>query len=475
MVREIVTTVVGVAALAAYFRTVRTEWPHAYFPVGRRLETQLSESPIRFAVYRFVPIAVAAAIAGATLEKVGRSPVVPMIAIGLLHAATTTGRGVWAASRRLDGPISVTRGLAHGVVGLGCVAAAAAPIPLAPVLSRHVPKTETLVAALWTAGFAALAGGWLLSLARDDRDPSAAREDAFRKARRTIGDELWTRSADVAREVGADERVVQAVLIVENTQRPYWLRQMEKVVGRWASSGSYGPLQVQGLGKGKSERDELDEAIRRRFTGQRFADAHGESDRRWRKLFFRSYNGDPQWCADAEAAYSWLEYAGSSAFAHSESIADDGLPQIEVTRFVDTGDHVTIEGTALADEPSVVVVQWSSTLGELSREYVAIVGPAGQRKRWKWTAPRQAVATAVVVRKPTLDEQLQEVRAQADTTPLVADDPVGGEMNDWQGGEGIELPLPDGMGPTQNDHPAWDLYAEQPVDFLALPLRPVLP
>ena len=472
MVREMTTVVVGVAALAAYFRAVRTEWPHAYFPAGRRLETQLSQDPFRFALYRFLPVAVVSAIAGATLEKVARPTVVPMLALGFLHAVVTSGRGVWVAARRLDGPISVTRGIAHAVIGLGCVAASAVAIPLTPVLSHHVPKTDQLVAALWTAGFAALAGAWLLSLTRGDHDPSLAREATFRKARQTIGDELWARAAEVAREVDADERLVRAVLIVENVQRPFWLRRMESLAGRLTSSGTFGPLQVRGVPTGARELQLLDEAIRQRFAGQRFLDPHGGTDHRWRELFFRSYNDDPQWREDAEAAYSWLDYGGSTALAWSESVADDGLPQIEVTRVSDTTDQVTIEGTALPADPSIVLVQWSQSAGELHKDTLSIAGVEQHRQKWEWKALRDPAATTIVVRKPTAGEQLRLGDGTPNENPILEPQPWTSEDDhEWSPIEDIGEFMAEG-GVSPDGHPAWDADAEQPVDSIAIPIRP---
>jgi hypothetical protein len=412
MTLDVTVAVAGILALSALYRAVRVQWPLSYFPVGRRLETELARSPMRFLVYRFGPVFIVASAAAGVLANRGHDAMWPLVAIGAGHAALTSGRGVVDAARRVHGPLSRTRIAAHGGIGLACIGVAALAIPLGPTVAPFVPDREELVNALWTAGLAAVAGAWLLSLTRDDTPDDDGRTAAFRSSKAAIGERVWRAATDTAREVHADERLVQAVLLVENIQRPVWIRHLERTVGFVTRSGSFGPLQVRGRAPSGSDLAQVEEGVRQQFAGQRFPWGLGGEEhelaaleKQWRRAFLTGYNGDPQWCLDAQKAYDWLEYGGSTAPLYSPVTAPDGLPTIEVMRIRQSDETIGLSGTLFAPGSRLVSVQLDHVGRELARVAIDIAHDDGHRVRWTVSHDLALEASVLIVRDEPSDNR----------------------------------------------------------------------
>ena len=402
MTLEVAVVIAGILALSALYRAVRVQWPLSYFPVGRRLETEIARSPLRFIAYRYGPVFVVSLAAGGVLSSRGGPIVWPLLTIGAGHAVLTSGRGVVDAVRHVHGPLSRTRIVAHAGIGITCVGAAALAIPFAPGLAPYVPDPDELISALWTAGIAAIAGAWLLSVTHQDGDENGSQAEAFRSSKAAIGEPTWRAASDVARQVQADERLVHSVMLVENIQRPRWIRRLERLVGFVTRSGSFGPLQVHGHDPSGTDTAKVGDDVRKQFAGQHFpADISGDDYERgmledqWRRVFLKGYNGDPQWSLDVQEAYSWLEHGGSTAQAYSPVNARDGLPTIEVSRIGQDGESIDLSGTLFAPGHVLVSVQLDPDGRVLARAPIATEPPTCSGARRRSTARMRASISLV--------------------------------------------------------------------------------
>lgn len=365
----------------------------------------MSQNWARFVVYRFAPVTVVAALAGAILDRQGAATLWPLLAIGVLHGTLTSGRGLLSELRGRRTVLSATRMTAYAAVFSGCVAATGAAVPLVPFTTDYVPDPDELIPAVWAAGLAAVGGAWLLSLSRQHEDDSEARIRAFQRSKDNLGDDLWRRAAEVAEEVDADERLVRAVLLVENIQRPRWLRRLETPVARLLRTGSVGPLQVDGLPPSGDDARRVEASIRSRFAGQRYPEALNGSAFHWRRAFLKHYNGDSQWMLDVEEAYSWVTYIQSAALAHSQRAADDGLPVIEVHGFERSNDTILLDGTVATYGTDIVLLQTRGASAELASDVVkAAEGP--ERIRWTRSLPLAPGATHLILRELRPPRQL---------------------------------------------------------------------
>jgi hypothetical protein len=188
-------------------------------------------------------------------------------------------------------------------------------------------------------------------------------------------------------------------MLVENIQRPRWLRRAERAAGRVARHGTYGPLQVGANSAGGDDRSNLVQAIHERFRGQiaprRQVHGWDRPDEQWLRLFLKSYNPDAQWADDVVAAYYWLEHPESKALAETDRRAADGLPVVEVTRFEQRGSILNLAGTASAHEATFLICQRSLGGAFLATEVVT--SDLGAPDRGAWSAQVQLEVDTWVV------------------------------------------------------------------------------
>lgn len=131
---------------------------------------------------------------------------------------------------------------AHLIIIAGLLGVAALALMLRRPLAGAVPSLQEIRSDLWTAVAAATLGTYLVHLSRGHA-PSTGEVLAVSKSR--LPDGLWELAAQEARHHDSDPQLVRAILLVENLQRPEWLRQLERVKGLLIADGTYGVMQVR--------------------------------------------------------------------------------------------------------------------------------------------------------------------------------------------------------------------------------------
>lgn len=354
-----VVVVLGWTFLQMFYRVVETQWPHSYYSVGSSLDRRISSSPARYALFRFGPTYLVCAFAAVTLERLGHPVVLPVVAIGALHAVSTSGRGAITLlrrrrERRRSSPVAL---LVHVLITVGLVAGAVGGAMTAREVESAVPPPSELSAALWTALVAGVAGAFLIRATRHDE---GGFYEAFEASRRAIGAELWAQAEHSARTYRAEPHLVQAFLLVENLQRPKWVRKLERTANRVAGDVSTGPLQSRDGGH-LPDVDELDLAVRNHFAGRQVpTDPRRFSlfDESWLRLLAESYNPSSSYADDVVAAYHWLVSGfrrSSGVIAATRDVAADRLPLIEVSTFNPDGNGLRIHGTAVPEDEALAV------------------------------------------------------------------------------------------------------------------------
>jgi hypothetical protein len=126
-------------------------------------------------------------------------------------------------------------------------------------------------------------------------------------------------------------------MLVENLQRPSWVRAVERLVGRFVGAATYGPLQRE-AGHALPDSEALDASIKSDFAGRtvpRSQTEYGSEriDEGWIRVFARSYNPSNSYADDVVAAYWWLESGRESdSLLYTEFRAGDGLPRLRFGR-----------------------------------------------------------------------------------------------------------------------------------------------
>lgn len=221
---------------------------------------------------------------------------------GLLHIASTTGPAAYRLIRT-SRPFGRRRGLiVHVAVSLGIVVAAAAGIGISSQrwFVTIAPSPDELRVDLWTAFFAAtIAALFIKGISAGDTSAS----DVIARSRRGVPADLISYARTLAVETQADPALVEAILLVENVQRPRWLRRLERLVGRVLPIETYGVMQVRS-DRPISDRESVEIAVRERLAGKAVEPHRRYSDRLTRLI--RSYNGNPKFVTLVEEIYAEL-------------------------------------------------------------------------------------------------------------------------------------------------------------------------
>jgi hypothetical protein len=393
---EAVAVALGVAFLYVFFRAVETNWPASYYAIEHKTERTISSNLLRYCLFRFAPIYIVGAFAGAVLSHQGQAVVVPVLLIAILHAALTAGHALVQIVR--SGQIArrpLVVGL-HATVIAGCLIAGGAAALTASAFDGYVPTGSDLTSSLVTALAAGVAGAFIVRITAATEPAS---HEAFEDVRRSISDELWSAAEQEAVNAGAEPRLVQAFMLVESAQRPAWVRRLERMAGRALGAASYGPLQV-GADRPLSDREAVSVAIRQRFAGRRVPeqvyDWGTSPDEQWLKLFAFNYNPDDSYATDVVAAYNWLGYPTSSAVARSNDQAPDNLPVVEIASYQWRGNVVLVSGSAVSADGSVVLNQVDGSGSVIDSKSVPL-REVDSSRRGKWSHEFQPLSGALSV------------------------------------------------------------------------------
>ncbi len=302
----------GAVLLHVFFRAVRSRWPESYFGVMDFTSYQLSLRFRNYLVFRFLPVLVVTFAVSAVAVSMENSGLVAAAIAACLHGLSTAGRAAVGAIR--------TKGVfgrrlllvAHaGVFGLVLVAGAIGGwLGTLERLQVLVPGADAVVSDLWTALLAGVVGAYLVRVsARSEVDAA----ELIRQSTAKIDRGLLLLADELAAEHGADPRLVRAILLVENLQRPSWIRGIERSAGRLLRVGSYGIMQVQ-TDTPISDAESVQVAVQTRLAGRTSPrTGHGSIDIKRLRGHIRSYNGNERFVQLVENVYlelgsgSWHE------------------------------------------------------------------------------------------------------------------------------------------------------------------------
>lgn len=215
------------------------------------------------------------------------------LAVTVGHAAITNGHAALTTLRR--GPRSfgfwsILSGHFAAVVVAICLAALAVALAAVEPLLSLLPSVSELSATLWTAAVAAVLGAYLV---RVSNRPTVTVFDLVARSRSGISERTWSFAAEIARQNGADPAVVQSIMLVENLQRPRWVRAIENIKARLGWRGTYGIMQVDAkrfITDEESIRISCEQHLRGASPAQT---AHGSPEQDSIAELVRRHNPDP--------------------------------------------------------------------------------------------------------------------------------------------------------------------------------------
>lgn len=284
---EVAIGALGLVLIMMFFRGVETKWPEHYFTIKDVLTYKISTSPVRYVLFRFGPVAVAGFFVGslATLEKENAIGSVSVMA--LAHMTTSSGQAILKTLRQPKHEFARSvRLLVYSILCLGILFAALVGWMLSRVdpLRDLLPRSADVSLALWTAALAGVIGAFLLAVSRG---VAPSTEAVLNRSRATLSNDMLQFITAEARDQNADGALVQAIALVENLQRPSWIRTLERAKGTFMRKGTYGLMQVT-ADEPISDQESISRAINQWFRNTKRDDYVEDLED-----LVASYNPDP--------------------------------------------------------------------------------------------------------------------------------------------------------------------------------------
>lgn len=292
----------GAVFLWVFYTAIRVDWPEHYFATTDFSAYAISSSPFRYAVFRFAPVFVTCTVVAVTLDRRSSSyGTVAALLVVALHGFSTLGIALyqWARSNPKHRGHRASIAFIRAVALVGVFAVAIAAALLRPIVGPLVPGAADLNATLWTAGFAGIAGAFVVQFSRTH---GLSDSGLLNRALNAIPKHLRELALEVSAETGADPDLVLAVMTVENLQRPPWFRRLERLKSRIMRSGTYGIMQVASK-TALSDEDSIRIAVSDRFANVRVKNAEGTLDLDALGAFAEQYNGGPTYVSTLSSAY----------------------------------------------------------------------------------------------------------------------------------------------------------------------------
>jgi hypothetical protein len=232
----------GAAILRAFFVALRTQWPLSYFAIGTLVDPIIRRSMTRYILFRAGPVFLASLFVAVTSDRWNNDTSATFVVSALIamHLLNTYGLALVRAGRARH--LDTRLGLFWIASAVLVIASGAIALPLRRTLRSLVPQPSEMVSALWTGLFATAVAVAVVQTMRSgpvDLGPLLARSSS------EIDSDLVDYAKQACEASDADIELVRAVMLVENLQRPGWVRRAERIKGRVFNKGSYGIMQVE--------------------------------------------------------------------------------------------------------------------------------------------------------------------------------------------------------------------------------------
>jgi hypothetical protein len=280
----------GTAFLHMFYRAVEFRWPESYVGAGDAGLYRILGSPKRYIAFRVLPVYATSLFVAVTASNAGLSATGAALGVAAVHGTVTTGRAIVRDIRaprpllRHRLPFLFVRVMGFvGLIAAGFVAAYS--VPLAEPI---VPPPSELSTTLWTAVLAGVTGAYVVRLTSDR---STDVHDLIKASHASITPGHWRMAGEVAQRCGADSDLLRAIMLVENLQRPAWIRRLESIKGRFFPAGTYGVMQIA-ASHPLSDEESIASAAHR-IAGTSILDDSGYVNSEAVSQAARTYNPDP--------------------------------------------------------------------------------------------------------------------------------------------------------------------------------------
>lgn len=253
-----------------FYNAFKLKWPDLYFSVNDMAVFFISVSFKRYIAFRFLPVFIIfTLILGIFAKGLNINTVTIFGLLSMtIYASLTDGRAIFdllTRSKRIKIYFNFSfQVLLHvitfvSLLGVGLVAGLAANSTL---VAKITPTMQGLVDNIWSAVLAVIIIEYLRILYSEK---GVSVEEMFKRSLNSIDPKILNHIDKMCHEKGANLILVKAISIVENIQRPKWIRKFEFIPATLHLTGTYGIMQVR-ANKRISDIDSVTIAVDKYFS-----------------------------------------------------------------------------------------------------------------------------------------------------------------------------------------------------------------
>lgn len=390
----------GALLINMFYSVAKVRWPESYFATSQILDRSISSSWLKYSIFRLVPPYSIGVLTGAVAIRYHVSVGWTLFVCGSVHLTSTVGRALLLGIRKR----SLKARLVIAYIGVMVMAAFA--IWFAERTTYwwfpHTPGPDKYVEVALTGLVAAVAIHYLQRMTQQSPNLDQL-VSAFRKR---MPPDLFRHLVTECARNAVDYDLAYAILITEATQRPRWIRSMERVAGAARLSTTHGIMQSSRDWR-VSDETSISEAIIN-LSGAAIRRRNGHPREVEIKYHLERHNKGREFSEFATEVFWALHnrYVGVSSY-----LGADGSPGLRVLERRREGGQWRIEGDVSLEIGLVVVVEDAAKVNVLA---VTSATGANEFLRRTWQVKVSISLDSIVVLGLDKSHLATSVETQAD-------------------------------------------------------------
>lgn len=254
-----------------FYSTFKLGWPDIYFSTNEKVALFVSTTSKRYLSFRIFPLLIIILFSVSVLMK--EKPVHQLLNAGVLSGAVYSLSTDGLAIMKLilnNSSIKIffnrsSQILLHiaTIISFSFIGLVAGYISSFKASQNLTPTPQGLVDNVWSAILVAIGVVYITYIFKP-KDMEI--EQIFKKSRENIDKSILEEIKSKSKLYNANPLLVEAICIIENIQRPKWLRKFESTLGKIKQNGSYGIMQIT-TKKPMSDVESVDRSIQEFHRG----------------------------------------------------------------------------------------------------------------------------------------------------------------------------------------------------------------
>lgn len=297
-----------VVSIYSFYRFFESKWPENYFSNDDKTSIFISVSPMRFLLFRMLPVAIIISLIFAIEKNIPtKERILWGIFIAFVHAILSNGVSLFKILTKNNSvKIYINRLLQIGtnvltILIVICGGAIGGLLSGIIIFQKLTPTFQGIIDNLWSS-FIAIAAFFTFKKIYQLANNKTKTINIYEKSYEKIGAELLNFIKEKSKENYADFELVLAVCMIENIQRPKWFRELEKLAWTiFRKGGTYGIMQIKSSAY-ISDKESISIAIDKYFKNTKNMIVNFES----LKKYVSTYNNLEKYTYEVFGAYCYL-------------------------------------------------------------------------------------------------------------------------------------------------------------------------